>query len=165
MNQDNKTINEVSNNQSITSTSVSEPKTSQRKKSPTKKSTVKKDNQSTSKKELIAPVKHLIVGQHVNSETGFSFACSESSSFREIMIDFAKTIDISANKVKSTLFADILANLNNNDTNTKMVFLLLEEMFGYKVLLISEISKLYYGKDFLNQLKQRMNDKNEPLPF
>lgn len=142
-------------------------------KKPTKRNTNKpsqnKKKSYPSKTTFKGPSKkvtrHLIVGKHINSESGFSFACSESYSFREILIDFAKTIDQSSNKTRSALFADILSNLTNSDENVKMSFLLLEEMFGYKVLLISEISKLYYGKDFLAQLKKKLNDTNEPLPF
>lgn len=127
-----------------------------RKKSPSK---------TISKVSIIEPRQHLIIGKHINSESGFSFACSESSSFREILVDFAKTIDISLNKTRSTLFADVLANLTDKNDNVKMAFLLLEEMFGYKVLFISEVSNLYYGKDFIEKLKKKMNDTNEPLPF
>lgn len=121
------------------------------------KKSVKKNN--TSQK-----LRHLIIGKHVSSENGFTFCYSETKTLKEILIDFAKTVDRSTNNRRAILFADILSNLKGKE-NIRTAFGLMEEMFGYKVMFIAEISKIFLDNDFTVNLIKQMNDINEPLPF
>lgn len=127
-----------------------------KKKIPPKKP-VKKNN-------ITQKTRHLIVGKHVSSENGFTFCYSETKTLKEILIDFAKTVDRSTNNRRAILFADILSNLKGKE-NIKTAFGLMEEMFGYKVMFIAEISKIFLDNDFTVNLIKQMNDINEPLPF
>lgn len=127
-----------------------------KKKIPPKKST-KKNNTSQNPR-------HLIIGKHVSSENGFTFCYSETKTLREILIDFAKTVDKSVNNRRAILFADILSNLKGKE-NIRTAFGLMEEMFGYKVMFIAEVSKIFVDNDFTVNLVKQMNDINEPLPF
>lgn len=135
---------------------VKDTKQNSRKKIPPKKNAKKND---MSKK-----TRHLIIGKHISSENGFTFCYSETRTLREILIDFAKTVDRSTNNRRTILFADILSNLKGKE-NIRTAFGLMEEMFGYKIMFIAEISKIFVDNDFTASLIKQMNDINEPLPF
>lgn len=108
--------------------------------------------------------RHIIVGKHASSESGFTFSYSESENLREILTDFVNTVDGSTNKRRAILFTNILNNLNEK-SGISTAFGLIEEMFGYKIIFIGEISKVFLDKDFTTSLQNKMHSLNEPLPF
>lgn len=128
------------------------------------KSSVKPKKTYSKSRNIPKKTRHIIVGKHASSESGFTFSYSESENLREILTDFVNTIDNSTNKRRAILFTNILNNLNEK-SGIPTAFGLVEEMFGYKIIFIGEISKVFLDKDFTTSLQNKMHSLNEPLPF
>ena len=107
----------------------------------------------------------LAIGQHKDSSRGRYDACyCEGTSFREIMVAFARQVDWSTGKTRAKLYKNIVYSLWEG-TATGYCLDLFTEMFDREVVFIGEVSKVFCGENFINKLMKEQAEDYTELPF
>lgn len=138
--------------------------------------TVKDVEQKFSQQAPDAPVtncqgrklkRFLIVGEPFGCNyhpRSYNFGYCEGTSFREVMIAFAKTVDESYNKENSQLYSNIVYSMWDGST-AKYCLELFKNMFKISVVFIGELDTVYMGAEFIDELKNVQALDYKELPF
>lgn len=107
----------------------------------------------------------LAIGQHKDNSRGRYDACyCEGTSFREIMVAFARQVDWSTGKTKAKLYKNLVYSLWEG-TATSYCLDLFAEMFDREIVFIGEVSKIFCGENFINKLMKEQAEDYTELPF